>query len=357
LTGDDVPASVRFRAIEKIIELNGIGPQKGGQMDRHELMEFLRGANINLTQNNLAVPMNAPFGDNITAYTEGRWSDILNSPLARTIANSVSNMGCMSHNEKAEWVPVGCDQVPTIENGGAKFVGEGADKHLEVTYKIKKGWRWTDGTPVTSKDTIYSWKLQMDPEFEIGARDNVEKLYDIVAVDDSTFTTKFLSQAQAKQAAAGTLKGNVAFDKFRDDFGWIRQAAVVDPVYWNVGWAAGQGWAHILEKIPAKDQAKADWSRKPVFDGPYVLKEWKAGQELVWEKSDKPFPLGDAKVKTVIFRFFAETAAVISALQKGEIDAVTGTGGLTVASAPDLDKIEAAQIQGALPARLSVGAR
>jgi peptide/nickel transport system substrate-binding protein len=274
---------------------------------------------------------------------------LVGSMMARTIANSVSNMGCMGQNEKAEWIPVGCEQVPTLENGGAKWVGEGADKHLEVTYKIKKGWRWTDGTPVTSKDVIYSWQLQMDPEFEIAARDAIEKLYDIVAVDDSTFTAKFMSQAQAKEAAAGTLKGNVAFDKFKDDYkaaGYDQQAgAVVDPVYWNIGWAAGQ-WlpAHILSKTPAKDQAKADWARKPVFDGPYVVKEWKAGQELVWEKSDKPFPLGDAKVKTIIFRFFAETAAVISALQKGEIDAVTGTGGLTVASAPDLDKIEAAGI-------------
>jgi ABC-type transport system substrate-binding protein len=42
-------------------------------------------------------------------------------------------------------------------------VGEGADKHLEVTHKIKAGWRWTDGTPVTTKDVLYNWKLIMDP--------------------------------------------------------------------------------------------------------------------------------------------------------------------------------------------------
>ncbi len=72
LTDGDVPASVRFRAIEKIIELNGIGPAKGGQMDRHELMEFLKGANVQITQNNIQ----APYDANISAYVEGRWSDI-----------------------------------------------------------------------------------------------------------------------------------------------------------------------------------------------------------------------------------------------------------------------------------------
>jgi hypothetical protein len=76
ITGGDVPASVKFRAIEKVIELNGIGPQKGGQMDRHELMEFLRGANINLMQNNINAPVPALYEGDISAYVEGRWSDI-----------------------------------------------------------------------------------------------------------------------------------------------------------------------------------------------------------------------------------------------------------------------------------------
>jgi hypothetical protein len=35
-------------------------------------MEFLRGANINLTQNNIQ----APYEGNISAHVEGRWNDI-----------------------------------------------------------------------------------------------------------------------------------------------------------------------------------------------------------------------------------------------------------------------------------------
>ena len=116
---------------------------------------------------------------------------------------------------------------------------------------------------------------------------------------------------------------------------------VVDSVYWSyIGWLP----AHILSKIPAKDQAKSDFAKKPVGDGAYVVKEWKQGQEIVLEKSDKPFPLGDPKIKTIIFRFFGETKAVIAALQKGEIDAVTSVAGLTPADSPDLDKIAAAGV-------------
>ncbi|HEX9115357.1 MAG TPA: ABC transporter substrate-binding protein, partial [Anaerolineae bacterium] len=258
---------------------------------------------------------------------------LIGSMMARTLVLLAMFPGCMSQNDKAEWIPLGCETIPTVDNGGAKLVGDGKDQHLEITYKIKKDWRWTDGTPVTSKDAIYSWKLQMNPDFEAADRSAIEKIYDIKAVDDKTFVTSLMSEAQAKDAAAGTLKGNVDFAKFKQDYvdsAYDTQAgAVVDPAYWNLGWAAGT-WLpeHILNKVAAKDQAASDWAKKPVSDGPYVIKEWKPGQEIILEKSDKPYPLGDPKIKTVIFRFFADTSAVISALQKGEVDVVTETGGL-----------------------------
>jgi len=271
---------------------------------------------------------------------------LIGSMMARTIVDSALFPGCMLQNEKAEWIPMGCEQVPTFDNGGAKLVGDGADKHLEVTYKIKKGWRWTDGTPVTSKDMVYTWKLVMDPDFEIADRTSTEKIYDIVAVDDATFVTKFLSNAQAKQAEVGTLKGNVDFAKFKDDYAANAFSgtggAVVDPVYWNAGWIGYWLPEHILSKTPAKDQAKSDFAKKPVGDGAYEVKEWKQGQEIDLVKSSKPFPLGDAKITNIVYRFFGETKAVIASLQKGEIDAITSVAGLTPSDAPDLDKIAAA---------------
>jgi len=268
---------------------------------------------------------------------------LIGSMMARTIVISPFLVGCQSQDEKAEWVNLGCDgDIPTIDNGGAVFVGEGADQHMEITHTIRDGWRWTDGTPVTPADAIYYWQLVMDPNMEVAARDTTEKIFDIVAVDDKTFTVQLMSENQSKAACAGTLTGNVDFAAFKADYeesGYCDQVGpVVDSLYWNVG----TGWlpVHAIGDVPAVDQKSIDWTQTP-GDGPYVIKEWKQGQEIVLEKSDQPFPLGDAAIKTIIFRFFGETAAVIAALQNGEIDAVTGTGGLTVANAPDLDKIEA----------------
>lgn len=273
---------------------------------------------------------------------------LIGSMSVRTIAITPVLMGCLSQNEKTEWIAIGCEEVPTLENGSAIFVGEGADRHLEVTYKIRDGWVWSDGTPVTAEDAIFPWKLIMDPEMEVAGRTATEKIYDIVQVDDSTFTTVFMSEAQAKQAAAGTLTGNVDFAVFQLDYeqsGYANQAgAVVDPVYWNVGVPGGFLPAHVMSSVPAIEQNSIDFTTIP-GDGPYFVKEWKQGQELILELRDEAFPLGEPSIKTIIFRFFAETAAIIAALQNGEVDAVISQGGgLTVANAPDLDQVEAAGI-------------
>lgn len=264
--------------------------------------------------------------------------------MSRTIVMGGVLLGCMAQDETANWVPIGCEEVPTLENGGAVFVGEGADRHLEVTYKIREGWRWTDGTPVTADDAIYYWKLIMDPNLEIAGRTGSMKIYDMVKVDDQTWTAVFMSENQAKAAAAGTLEGggvdHAAFQAEYEQSGYGNQVGpVVDPVFWYIG---AQGWlpVHVIGDIPAAEHNTIDFTTVP-GDGPYRIREWKQGQEIVLEKVDVPFPLGEAEIKTVIFRFFADTAGVKAALQNGEIDAVTGTGGLSTADAPDLDAIEA----------------
>ena len=268
----------------------------------------------------------------------------IGSMMARVIVNAPVLIGCMGQNEVTEWIPLGCESVPTVDNGGAALVGEGADQHLEITYKIRPDWRWTDGTPVTSKDVVYAWKLYMDPEMEVASRYAFQLVYSVEAVDDRTILVKMLSENQVKQAVEGTLTGEVPFEAYKEDYAanFANQVGpVVDPVYWAV---AFPGWlpSHILEPIPPTEQAASEYARAPLGDGPFVVSEWNEGQEIVLTKSDQPFPLGDPKVNTIIFRFFGESKAVIAALQNGEVDmAVGNVAGLSPNDAPDLDPLEA----------------
>src|SRR5215210_4789485 len=49
--------------------------------------------------------------------------------------------------------------IPTLENGGARMVGYGEDRFLQVKHKLRPGMKWSDGVEITSNDLIYAYKL------------------------------------------------------------------------------------------------------------------------------------------------------------------------------------------------------
>jgi peptide/nickel transport system substrate-binding protein len=54
-------------------------------------------------------------------------------------------------NEKGEMVPFLAESVPTVENGGF------AKDYKSITYKLKKGIKWNDGTPFTATDVAFTY--------------------------------------------------------------------------------------------------------------------------------------------------------------------------------------------------------
>ncbi len=54
-------------------------------------------------------------------------------------------------NEKGEMVPYLAESVPTIQNGGF------AKDYKSITYKLKKGIKWSDGSPFTATDVAFTY--------------------------------------------------------------------------------------------------------------------------------------------------------------------------------------------------------
>ena len=62
------------------------------------------------------------------------------------------------YDEGGNMVPWLAESVPTTANGGVS-----ADL-TTVTWKLKSGLKWSDGSPVTSADVVFSWKYCTHPE-------------------------------------------------------------------------------------------------------------------------------------------------------------------------------------------------
>jgi ABC-type transport system substrate-binding protein len=81
--------------------------------------------------------------------------------------------------------------VPTLDNGEAVMLGDGADQHLETTFHLGQNGTFCDGTPVTADDVVFSWKLSLNPARPAQAGNALESKYsDVVAVNAHTVVFK-----------------------------------------------------------------------------------------------------------------------------------------------------------------------
>ncbi|WP_075215184.1 peptide ABC transporter substrate-binding protein [Mongoliimonas terrestris] len=92
------------------------------------------------------------------------------------------------YDEKGVLFPRLAESIPTVENGGVS-----ADL-TTITWKLKPGLLWSDGTPVTSADVVFSWEYCTHPEggcAQLGAFEGVKT---VEAVDDLTVKVTFDAQ-------------------------------------------------------------------------------------------------------------------------------------------------------------------
>ena len=94
-------------------------------------------------------------------------------------------------------------ELPSIENGDV-VVDEDAGT-MDVTWKLRQDVKWSDGTPVTAEDVVFTWNAIMDPEKGIWVRgsdyvDSVEKIDDhTVTFHYNSLYTGYLTQLGGEQ--------------------------------------------------------------------------------------------------------------------------------------------------------------
>ncbi len=259
----------------------------------------------------------------------------LGSAMARAEVLGALHVEPVRADDKGSWVAMGVESVPTLENGGARWVGDGDDRHLEVTFKVRKGLKWHDGQPVTAADMRFHWSLVMNPKFGADDRTAEKKVNAVDVLDDQTAVYKYHSARQARDAAARGFMG-LPPDEFKD---W-RDAKdpIVDALFMTVGGFLPE---HILGKLDPS-AVGSDFGRKPVLAGPYRFKEWVPDQTITLE-AVPDHPLGAPSIGTVVFRIMRDPSAQIAALQAGEVDVLTQVQGPDVDRAPELDRF---QVQG-----------
>jgi peptide/nickel transport system substrate-binding protein len=88
-------------------------------------------------------------------------------------------------DDTGEITPWLVDEIPTIDNGGI------AEDLTSITWVLSEGLVWSDGTPVTSADAVFTWEYCTHPESGCAQAQYFEGIETVEAVDDRTITVTF----------------------------------------------------------------------------------------------------------------------------------------------------------------------
>ena len=88
-------------------------------------------------------------------------------------------------DENGDLVPFMAEDIPTLENGGI------SEDLTSITWTIREGLEWSDGTPVTSADAVFTWEYCTHPEGGCAQASFFDGVESVEAVDDRTVTVHF----------------------------------------------------------------------------------------------------------------------------------------------------------------------
>ena len=153
---------------------------------------------------------------------------------------------------------------------------------LTITFRLRKGVKWHDGADFTSRDVLYTYHVTIDPATPTAYAEDFKQVKDVEAPDSHTVRVTY------KKAFAPAL----------------------------ASWGASILPAHLLK---GKDITKSELSRRPVGTGPYVFKEWVAGQKLVLE-SFKDYFEGQPFISRLMYRIIPDSSTMYMELKAGGVD-------------------------------------
>ncbi len=224
-------------------------------------------------------------------------------------AATPSTLGLINVSNDLKYIPDMVTEVPLVANGDVVVSGTG----MTVTYKLKPGMKWSDGSAITCKDLEGTWKWIMD-KAQTGLAGGTTGWEDITSVDTSTDTNCV-----------------VTFSKVYE--GYLGLFSPLFP-------------AAYLATVPV---AKATTDLYPltnlksgVYSGPYIPTDYKADAQLNYVANPNYLTIHpEAKLgfPGMIFKYYGDPDAMKAGFAAGEYDLAMDMNHSDIPSLQGKDKV------------------
>jgi len=194
----------------------------------------------------------------------------------------------------------------TREKSGTVYPGiaeswEVSEDGLTVTFKLRES-KWSDGSPLTAHDFVYSWKRGMDP----------------ATASEYAWIWEYTNIVGAFDAVNGASLDEVGVTALDD---LTLEVKLLTPTDYIVSLLS---FYHFLPTKQSAVEAGADgaWAKDPavaVSNGPFKLTSYKIGEGLTLVKNEHYWNAAEVKIDRIEGKFIDEQATAYQAYQAGEL--------------------------------------
>jgi peptide/nickel transport system substrate-binding protein len=188
-----------------------------------------------------------------------------------------------NYSDRNELVPELATEVPTLANGGIAKDGR------TITYHLRRGVQWQDGSPFSADDVVFSWHAVMNPNTNVQTRTGYDQ---VRAIDEPDAYTVVIHLARP-------------FAPFVNTF--LTMSATPYPVLPK----------HLLAKY--HDLNQIPYNSKPVGTGPFIVQEWHRG-DTIRMVANPHYWRGAPKLSEVDYRSIPDENTLTTSVRTHELD-------------------------------------
>ncbi len=189
------------------------------------------------------------------------------------------------YDENGTMVAYLAAEIPTVENGGV------SEDLTSITWTLKEGIVWSDGTPLTANDVVFSGNYCLDPDAGCNALSFFNDVESLEAVDDLTVRINF---SVPKPFPYGPFVGTEAP---------VLQAA------------------QFADCMGANAPACTEQNFGPIGTGPFVVTDFRANDVVTFAANDLYRDPDKPAFATVVFKGGGDAVSAARAvLETGEVD-------------------------------------
>lgn len=198
--------------------------------------------------------------------------------------------GLTVYDAQGNLLPYAAEKVPSTEDGDWQVFPDG---RMEVTWKLRAGIKWHDGTPLTAEDYVFGMQAALDDEIPHRRGRELKFIASVTAPDPQTVVVSWKkSFALANVSGPGdllALPGHLAASLYQQD----KQAFINSPL----------------------------WTQEFVGLGPYRMSNWVLGSQMELLAFEQFF-LGKPKIERILVRYFGDANTLNVSLLSGDLDVV-----------------------------------